>query len=113
MISGYIRLSEVLDHMDMLDGDGNPVAFDIKFVTADEKRNTGGQIISLQGVKKCVGKRDGKVIYDTRPKNELNVVTKNPHHWEHATRNLILPNGQIRKCHIRLIIEFNGKKVCY
>jgi hypothetical protein len=40
-------------------------------------------------------------------------MAKDPHHWSNSTRNVLLPNGQKRKLHIRLIIEFNNKKVCY
>ncbi|MFT2011552.1 hypothetical protein ACMA1I_22970 [Pontibacter sp. 13R65] len=37
---------------------------------------------------------------------------KNPHHYENYTRNLmVVPSGQIRKCSIWLIIQFNGMKV--
>jgi hypothetical protein len=40
-------------------------------------------------------------------------MEKNPNHWVNATRNIRLPNGQKRKVHIRLIIEFNHQKVVY
>lgn len=112
MISGYIRLDEVLRDMDRIDSDGQGAAFDIKFVTLDLKRDTGGRIDELKGVRKCVGKKNGKVIYGREPSNG-SFSGKDPDHWKNATRNLLLPNGQMRKIHIRLIIGFNGKKVCY
>ena len=112
MISGYIRLSDVLHQMEQLDAENNPVAFDVKFVTHDKKRDIGGEIISVDGARKCVGKRNGKVVFDVRAKKDDKPV-KDPHHFLNATRNIVLKNGQIRKLHIRLIIEFNGKKVCY
>lgn len=113
MGNGFIRLSEVLDQMDRLDDSGRPKSFDMKFVTADRKRNTGGEIIEIRNGRKCVGKRNGKVIYDTRETVAEVRQSRSPNHWTNQTRNIILPNGAIRKVHIRLIIEFNGTKVCY
>lgn len=112
-MKGFIRLQDALAEMDKLDETGNPVKIQLKFVTHDIKRGTGGEIIEIIDGRKCVGKRNGKVIYDTREKSEDPKKSKNPHHWMNSTRNVILPNGQIRKLHIRLIIEFNHQKVCF
>ena len=111
----YVRLKDVISQMDSLDGEGKPMAFDMKFVTADKKRGTGGEIINVKGARKCVGKRNDEVIFDQRPRTDALVesVSRNPHHFSHATRNIALKNGAIRTIHIRLIIEFNGKKVCF
>ena len=38
-------------------------------------------------------------------------VSRNPKHFENSTRNIKLPNGSIRKIHIRLVRVFNNKKV--
>lgn len=98
--------------MDRIGPDGKPVKFDIKFVTHDEKRGTGGDIVEIQGARKCVGKEKGKVIFDLRePSGEKS--HRDPHHFVNSTRNLLLENGQVRKVHIRLILWFNGKKVCF
>lgn len=111
-MNGYIRLKAVLEKMEEFDHEGKPIAFNLKFVTCDRKRGTGGEIIEIVGGRKCVGVRNGKVVYDKR-KIEVQGPTKDPRHWVNATRNIVLPNGGIRKVHIRLIIEFNGQKVCY
>jgi len=109
-----IRLLNVLEQMDQFDGAGMPVKFDIKFVTADRIRKTGGEIIEIKQGCKCVGKKKGKVIFDTRlAPTDIPKSPKDPNHWINQTRNILLPNGQIRKIHIRLIIEFNGQKVCF
>lgn len=112
LMNGYIRLKAVLEKMEEFDHDGKPVKFNLKFVTCDRKRGTGGEIIEIVGGRKCVGIRNGKVVYDKR-KTEVQGPSRYPHHWVNATRNIVLPNGAIRKVHIRLIIEFNGQKVCY
>ena len=99
--------------MASVDGSGNPVSFQIKFVTADRKRKTGGEIINIPQACLCQGYRKGKHHIDIRPSANLSVATKNPNHWANSTRNLLLPNGGIRAVHIRLIIEFNNQIVYF
>ena len=115
MNSTFIRLWDVLEIMDSFDGDGKPVRFQVKFVTANRLERTGGEIIELKDAQKCsVRTTKGKEIFAAKknfPSNEQ--VSKDPRHWVNSTRNILLPNGQKRKLHIRLIIEFNNKKVCY
>ena len=116
MNSQYIRLGQALDLMDQVDENGKAVPFQIKFVTANRGLMTGGEIVELKHACKCVGKRNGKPVFDRRvkiPSSSDNRDSKDPRHWVNSTRNILLPNGQIRKVHIRLIIEFNDKKVCY
>ena len=114
MNSNYIQLSKALDLMDLLDDDGKPVKFHVKFVTADRMRRTGGEIIEIHSGRKCVGNRNGKTVFDTRLKADENPsISRQPNHWMNSTRNIILPNGGIRKVHIRLIIEFNNQKVFF
>ncbi len=114
MNSTYIQLSAALDLMDQLDDDGKPVKFHVKFVTADRIRRTGGEIIEIPCARKCVGNRNGKTVFDTRQKADENPsISRQPNHWVNSTRNIILPNGGIRKVHIRLIIEFNNQKVFF
>jgi len=114
MNSNYIQLSAVLDLMNQLDDDGKPVKFQVKFVTADRIRCTGGEIIEIQSGRKCVGNRNGKTVFDTRQKaDESSSISRQPNHWANSTRNILLANGAIRKVHIRLIIEFNNQKVFF
>jgi len=116
MIKGYIRLSGVLDHMDRIGDDGKPCPFQMKFVKADRTRGTGGDILEIINGRKMVNKdKDGEPVFDFRPKSHPSEpgLKKDPRHWVNATRNILLENGEIRKVHIRLIIEFNNQKVCY
>ena len=114
MINGYIQLSKVLESMEQLDHEGNPVRFQIRFVTANKSNKTGGEIIEVQDARKCIGNRNGEIVFDKREKTADNSeISRNPNHFANSTRNIILANGGIRKVHIRLIIEFNNQKVCY
>jgi len=110
----YVQLKDVLQIMNELDVSGQPVSFHLKFVTLDRQRKTGGEIIEVHQARKFIGIRAGKMIFDTRDHyNSDKSESRNPNHWSNATRNIILPNKQLRKIHIRLIIEFNHKKVYF
>jgi hypothetical protein len=115
MNSAFIRLWDVLEIMESFDSLGRPARFQIKFVTADRTTKEGGQIIELQDASKCsVRTKLGKEVFPQKKNIPFpDKVSKDPHHWTNSTRNILLPNGQKRKLHIRLIIEFNNKKVCY
>ena len=113
MINRYIQLSAALNVMDQFDDKGKPLSFQVKFVTADRIKRTGGEIIEIKSGQKCVGYRRDKVVFDFREHPTHDTPTaRDPRHWVNSTRNVLLPNGQIRKLHIRLIIEFNHQKVC-
>ena len=102
----YIELSKALDLMDQIDEGGKPATFQVKFVTANRIRRTGGEIIEIQNGRKCVGNRNGSVVFDTRTKPVENPsISRNPDHWANSTRNILLPNGGIRKIHISLIMN--------
>jgi hypothetical protein len=110
----FITLAEVIRKMDTIGEDGKPVIFDIKFVTADRKRGTAGEIIEVKEARKCIDVRNGIPVFDKREShNQDTSVSRNPNHYQNSTRNILLKNGRIRKVHIRLIIEFNGQKVCF
>ncbi len=113
MAGKIIQLSTALDMMDELDENGVPMSFQLKFVTADRQRKTGGEIIEVPSARKCVGSRNDEVVFDTREKKTTVKEKRDPHHWANATRNILLPNKQIRTIHIRLIIEFNHQKVVF
>jgi hypothetical protein len=89
--------------------------FSITYVKANRRKKEAGAIAHYP---QCL--QTG-----TRPKGEQQRKSKsavatpkpvswarNPNHFANATRNLlVLPSKQLRKVHIWLITEFNGKKV--
>jgi len=115
MNSTFIRLWDVLEIMDSMDAYGNPVRFQVRYVTANRITKEGGEIIELKDACKCsVKTRKGEEVFpEKRHFQAIEKVSKDPRHWSNSTRNILLPNGQKRKLHIRLIIEFNHKRVCY
>ena len=114
MINGYIQLTKALEIMEMLDGEGNPLRFQIRFITANRSNKTGGEIIEVIDARKCIGTRKGEIVFDKREKHaENSQITRNPNHFANSTRNIILANGAIRKVHIRLITVFNNQKVFF
>lgn len=85
--------------------------FSIGFVTDDEKRDTGGEWIKMEEARKheFMNAAEKEKLAKAQPVNRTPL--RNPNHYPHSTRNLILPNGEIRKVAIRLIRRFNGKVV--
>jgi len=102
-----IHLREVLEEMK------KPKPFSVTFVTCDQERKTGGEIIKLENVILSSNEKYiGRLGFE-EPSSNVTQFSKNPSHYEHATRNVLLPNGMRRKLHIRLLLEFNGQKVFY
>jgi len=67
MNSNFIRLWDILEIMDALDGQGKPFRFQMKYITANRLQGTGGEIIELKDACKCSGKtKQGKPIFSTK-----------------------------------------------
>lgn len=95
--------------------------FSLKCVTYDRKREDRcGRVLFIERGRLVWGDK-GKPKPQTRKMTALEAELagltaakkKNPHHQEFYTRNVRqyvgdLPTADIRKVHIRLIIEFNG-----
>jgi hypothetical protein len=96
-----ITLKEVLQMMD------NGHRFSISFITADKHKKKGGEWITIADAFKGHERTPQQKISAaaSQPKTAL---LKHPHHFENSTRNIHLPNGEVRKVHIRLIRRFNG-----
>lgn len=110
MNSNVILLRDALRMMDRLDHKNRPIPFSLSFVTADRRRNTGGEIMSISG---AILSKHNTIL----PKYVRTVDgfggSKSPRHYENATRNVQSPDGSITKVHIRLITTFNGQKIIW
>jgi hypothetical protein len=104
-----ITLKEVLTTMERCDHKGKPIPFDLTCITADRVRKTGGDILELKSA--SLTRKNKKLPRYVR---EIGIPKKKrQNHWHNQTRNILLPNGQVRKVHIRLIVMFNGNPVVY
>lgn len=81
--------------------------FDLKVVTCDRKRKTGGKILELKNCTKTGNKGKNKAKKKTVSKN----LISNPNHGQHFTRNIFVNGQNLRKVNSLLIIEINGKEV--
>jgi hypothetical protein len=115
MVQSIVELKQVLSDMERLDRYGKPTAFDIVFKTANDKLNTGGDTIKLKGVRLAFVTKTGN-----RTLNPKNKVAQNdallkqgraPQHVKNGTINMVDESGNVTKCHIWLIDQFNGKTV--
>lgn len=82
----------------------------LRFITADVNKGSGGKVLELA---KC---RIARVRTNTTTASSpvpfadgAMGVSKNPNHGYHFTRNVELPNKQLRKVHPILITHFNGE----
>jgi hypothetical protein len=106
MIANSVRLSEALRQME--EGEER---FSVRFVKADKRRKTGGQILEWQNCqlskRRVVGARRPAVAAD-----ETAAPSRMPAHFQNATRNIVQGNSsQPRKVHIWLLLTFNGQRV--
>ena len=95
----FIRVSEMLAIMDMKGDDGLSIPFNMRFITCNIKKNTGGRRITSNRVVLVGGVHSNSSI-------------RNPEHFKNFTRNFrSLNNNEIREFHPLLVEEFNGLKV--
>jgi hypothetical protein len=114
MIQGTIFLKDALRQM----LEDKP--FSMTFVTFDGKRNRMGDLVEVENAK-CTWKESTGMQTSPETKNETKAETnpaelkrtREPNHFENATRNIVINGTQIRKVHIRLITFFNGMKVIW
>jgi hypothetical protein len=91
----------------------------ITYVTADYKRGTGGQLVHIPACviwsqKNITEPGTPGAMVDEKPiiNHQSSIINKKPSHWIHKTRNIYIPKTQkIQKFHIKLMTQFNGKKV--
>jgi len=95
-------LKEALDILDS----GEWVS--LGYVCADKRRNSYGDIIRIP---KCRLLKAGPSAANSERTSEIIRYSRNPNHDEHATRNLQLAGGAIRKVHIRLIFYIKDTKI--
>jgi len=112
---------ETITMSEMLKAMNTGLPFSFSFVSFDKKRKTGGEI---KRYKEVVLNADttnkettpAKVKTESQPLKNRVGVSRNPHHFENSTRTFrICVNGcktaTVKKFHIFLVLEFNGKKL--
>jgi hypothetical protein len=104
LIKDALRLMERLDHKD------RPIPFAITFVTADRQRKKGGKIMELNG---AILSKHNTLLPKYIRTVDGHGNSKTPRHYENSTRNVQSPDGTITKVHIRLITQFNSKKIIW
>ena len=112
-----IYLSDVLEKIKTLDANGKAVTFSLKARTLNRNSRTGGKLVEYPKAKLVMPEENPNAdsVESLRTKRKsLSGIRRNPDHFGNKTRNIkLLPGGEIKKIHIRYIIEFNGQKVIY
>jgi len=98
-------LGEVLEKMNQLTSDNQPVPFTLETRTFNRYNKSGGKYMIHRNAELMrPPKQKGiKRLADPTP-------FKNPNHFENRTRNIKV-NGEIIKINIAFIIRFNGYNV--
>ena len=101
-----ITLKEVLAELDS----GRKIQ-SMTFITADSKKETGGELITVENFHKHNWLSPAEFRKQQKLQPKQSMIKKDPRHYENSTRNIALAGGEIRKVHIRLIRTFNSKTV--
>lgn len=97
-----ITIKEMLEFMD------SARPFDITYVTADRRKGTGGQLVSVTRARKTgTMAKDGQKL----TASVIKAASRLPNHSEHFTRNIVLKDRTVKKIHPDLVTRFNGRKV--
>lgn len=95
----FIRVSEMLDIMQKKGEDGLPIPFNMRFVTCNIRKNTGGKRITCTNVVLVGGAMTTSTVKDQA-------------HFKNFTRNFrSVNNVEVRQFHPLLVEEFNNLKV--
>ncbi|MGI4870440.1 MAG: hypothetical protein ACRYFX_04590 [Janthinobacterium lividum] len=106
-----IQLKDALHHLEhpARDRQGHPVPAHIEFVTCDETKDTGGELVSLDAVVLAKLARPSAA-----GRQAPRTSTKPANQFDNGTRNFLLVTSQeIRKVCVRLITQFNHETVVY
>jgi hypothetical protein len=106
MDNGFITLTDALKIFNLRDANMMFVPFDIEYRTFNEQTKQGGKLKQYFGV---------KYLPQAKETEEETFVpgTKTPNHYKNRTRNIELPNGEIKKIRIDFIVSINNTKVIY
>lgn len=107
-----VSFSECLKIINKKDKLGNSFPFDADVYTYNKNSKKGGVLKSYQNVKLLAWEKQERTLQGLTKQATAEVkTTRNPNHFQNRTRNIELPNGDIRKIHLRLIDSINGQKV--
>ncbi len=96
-----ISRKNALQQMRQRDTKGKFIPFSCVVCTLNYATNEGGERLCVQ-----------KAIYYQQKHVSKKVRTRIPRHDENGTRNIqLIPSGEIRAIHVRLIEKFNGMTV--
>lgn len=88
---------------------GNWCAID--YISYDKKQRRYGHIVRLPRCRITYKASDTHREGAATEHQALRPNAKRQSHSFHATRNMVTPSGAIRKVHLRLIFQINGKRV--
>lgn len=107
-----VSFSECLAIINQKDKRGNSVPFDVDVYSLNKQSKKGGVLKRYKNVKLLAWEKRERTLHGQVKAASTEVRSKkNPNHFGNRTRNIELPNGDIKKLHLRIIDSINGKKV--
>lgn len=113
MGSEFIFLSDALKVFSLKDKEGKPFPFDLSLRTFNSQTKMGGKLKIYEGVKHLTEAKTSSLPSLNEMVFVLDKPERKPSHFDNRTRNIELPNGEIKKIRIDFIISVNGKYVIY
>ena len=109
-----IFLNEVLKIIESVDENGNAVPFDIEIREFSWQNKTGGKykVYNDARLARNVRKKRREQSLKSKLLNDIK-IRKNPNDYENFTRQIELPNGEIKTIHPLYIIKFNNITMVY
>ena len=113
-LSGEIKMRDVVKAMDQLDIKGQAIPFNIIAITANAHKDTGGEILHLQGVfqnkYRVVQEREVRSNFDRIPLS----TGKSPNPLANRVRRIFIPGtNEVKNIDMVLITHFNWKRMIY
>ncbi len=109
-----VTLSECLEIINTKDKFGNPYPFTVDVFTLNKNSKSGGSLRRFENVKLLKFKKSKRTLGSlTVSASTMAKPKRNPNHFKNRTRNIELPNDEIKTIHIRLIKNINGKEMVY
>lgn len=114
MNSRVVFLKEAVKIFSLKDRENKPFPFDLRYRTFNGQTKQGGKLIEYKGVKHLPSANpNASASLAPEAVFSRDKTSRNPNHFDNRTRNIELPNGDIKTIRIDFIIEINGNTVIY
>lgn len=114
MVKEAIKLKEALSIMRRLDKEGEPFPFSCQVRTFNRQSKKGGRLLSIsQAILLPLSGGNSQTPASVESLKFISPAKRSPNHYENKTRNIKLPNGNVKKINLNFLISINSLQVTY